>query len=76
MSSRSCDRPTLASLVRSGELQTLYAKWFMSPIPPKNVNLSFPMTQALKDALAKSERQGHLGPTVDRCITARRRGAC
>ena len=42
---------TLASLVKSGDLQNLYTKWFMSPIPPKNVNLNFPMTQALKDAL-------------------------
>ena len=49
---------TLASLVKSGELQTLYAKWFMSPIPPKNVNLNFPMTQALKDALANPSDKG------------------
>lgn len=49
---------TLASLVKSGEMQTLYAKWFMSPIPPKNVNLNFPMTQALKDALANPSDKG------------------
>jgi glutamate/aspartate transport system substrate-binding protein len=49
---------TLASLVKSGELQNLYAKWFMSPIPPKNVNLNFPMTQALKDALANPSDKG------------------
>ena len=49
---------TLASLVKSGQLQNLYAKWFMSPIPPKNVNLNFPMTQALKDALANPSDKG------------------
>ena len=49
---------TLASLVKRGELQSLYAKWFMSPIPPKNVNLDFPMTQALKDALANPSDKG------------------
>ena len=49
---------TLASLVKSGELQSLYTKWFMSPIPPKNVNLNFPMTQALKDALANPSDKG------------------
>ena len=49
---------TLASLVKSGELQNLYTKWFMSPIPPKNVNLNFPMTQALKDALANPSDKG------------------
>jgi glutamate/aspartate transport system substrate-binding protein len=49
---------TLSTLVKSGELQNLYAKWFMSPIPPKNVNLNFPMTQALKDALANPSDKG------------------
>jgi glutamate/aspartate transport system substrate-binding protein len=49
---------TLASLVKSGELQSFYTKWFMSPIPPKNVNLNFPMTQALKDALANPSDKG------------------
>lgn len=49
---------TLAALVRSGEYQKLYAKWFESPIPPKNVNLNFPMTQALKDALANPNDKG------------------
>ena len=49
---------TLGSLVKSGEFQTLYAKWFMSPIPPKNVNLNFPMTAPLKEALAHPNDKG------------------
>jgi glutamate/aspartate transport system substrate-binding protein len=49
---------TLANLVKSGEYQKLYAKWFESPIPPKNVNLNFPMTKALKDALASPNDKG------------------
>jgi glutamate/aspartate transport system substrate-binding protein len=49
---------TLANLVRTGEYQKLYAKWFESPIPPKNVNLTFPMTQALKNALANPNDKG------------------
>ncbi|WP_137921372.1 amino acid ABC transporter substrate-binding protein [Hydrogenophaga sp. 2FB] len=49
---------TLASLVKSGEYQKLYAKWFESNIPPKNVNLNFPMTQALKNALANPNDKG------------------
>ena len=43
---------TLASMVKSGEFQKLYARWFESPIPPKNINLNFPMSQPLKDAIA------------------------
>jgi len=35
-------------LMKSGELEKLYARWFMSPIPPKNANLNFPMSDALK----------------------------
>ncbi len=49
---------TLANLVRTGEYQKLYAKWFESAIPPKNVNLNFPMTQALKSALANPNDKG------------------
>jgi glutamate/aspartate transport system substrate-binding protein len=40
---------TVAGLMRSGEIDKLYAKWFMSPIPPKNVNLNFAMSDKLKD---------------------------
>ena len=39
---------TVTGLMKSGELEKLYARWFMSPIPPKNVNLNFPMSEALK----------------------------
>jgi glutamate/aspartate transport system substrate-binding protein len=27
----------------------MYTKWFMSPIPPKNINLNAPMGKDLKD---------------------------
>ena len=39
---------TVTGLMKSGELEKLYARWFMSPIPPKNANLNFPMSEALK----------------------------
>ena len=39
---------TVIGLMKSGELEKLYARWFLSPIPPKNVNLNFPMSEALK----------------------------
>ncbi len=44
---------TVAGLMKSGELDKLYARWFMSPIPPKGVNLNFPMSDQLK-ALIKA----------------------
>jgi glutamate/aspartate transport system substrate-binding protein len=27
----------------------MYAKWFTTPIPPRGVNLNFPMTEATRD---------------------------
>ncbi|WP_341676522.1 transporter substrate-binding domain-containing protein [Niveibacterium sp. SC-1] len=43
---------TVRDLAKRGEIDKLYTKWFLSPIPPKGVNLSFPMSDALKKALA------------------------
>jgi ABC-type amino acid transport substrate-binding protein len=42
---------TLASLMKSGEFEALYKKWFQSPIPPKNINLNAPMSKELRDNL-------------------------
>jgi ABC-type amino acid transport substrate-binding protein len=39
---------TLTRLMKSGEFTKLYDKWFMSPIPPKGVNLNLPMSEQLK----------------------------
>ncbi len=39
---------TLVSLMKSGEVKTIYKKWFLSPIPPKNINLNLPVSPALE----------------------------
>lgn len=39
-------------MMKSGEINKLYTKWFLSPIPPKNISLNFPMSDALKNAIA------------------------
>lgn len=36
----------------SGEINKIYDKWFLQPVPPKNVNLSFPMSNELKALIA------------------------
>jgi glutamate/aspartate transport system substrate-binding protein len=41
----------IAAMMKSGEFETLYKKWFQSPIPPKGINLNAPMSQELKDNL-------------------------
>ena len=39
---------TITRLMKSGEFARMYTKWFMSPIPPKGVNLNLPMSEPLK----------------------------
>ncbi|KZE28893.1 L-glutamate-binding protein /L-aspartate-binding protein [Crenobacter luteus] len=38
----------IRALYKSGEINKIYAKWFQSPVPPKNVNLNFPMSPEFK----------------------------
>jgi glutamate/aspartate transport system substrate-binding protein len=44
---------TVGALMKSGEIDKLYQKWFLSPIPPKQVNLNFPMSDQLKELIKK-----------------------
>jgi len=41
---------TIAGLAKSGELAKLYDKWFTQAIPPKNIKLGMPASDANKDA--------------------------
>ena len=36
------------AMMASGEIDRLYTKWFLSPIPPKMISLNFPMSDLLK----------------------------
>lgn len=38
---------------KSGEINKIYSKWFMNPIPPKGLNLNFPMSDEFKELVAK-----------------------
>ncbi len=49
---------TLIDSMKSGEAEKLYSKWFMNPIPPRGVNLNFPMSEALKNAFANPTDKG------------------
>ncbi|MBP2279307.1 glutamate/aspartate transport system substrate-binding protein [Psychrobacter sp. PL19] len=42
----------LANVFSSGEINAIYDKWFLNPIPPKNVNLNFEMSDNLKALIA------------------------
>jgi glutamate/aspartate transport system substrate-binding protein len=49
---------TTASLYKSGQIEALYRKWFLSPIPPKGVNLDVPMSAELKKVFANPTDSG------------------
>jgi glutamate/aspartate transport system substrate-binding protein len=49
---------TLIGMMKSGEMEKLYNKWFMSPIPPNNVNLQIPMSEMLRELLRNPSDAG------------------
>src|SRR3954468_19167922 len=38
----------IRAMIKSGDMDKLYAKWFMQPIPPKNTSVNLPMGEVLK----------------------------
>uniref|UniRef100_UPI0035A073C2 glutamate/aspartate ABC transporter substrate-binding protein n=1 Tax=Neisseria dentiae TaxID=194197 RepID=UPI0035A073C2 len=43
---------TLSEVFKSGEVNKMYAQWFEQPIPPKNVNMEFPMSDKMKEIIS------------------------
>ncbi|WP_274571165.1 glutamate/aspartate ABC transporter substrate-binding protein [Neisseria leonii] len=43
---------TLNQVFASDEINKMYNQWFEQPIPPKNVNMAFPMSDKMKEILA------------------------
>lgn len=48
----------VGAVMKSGEINKIYAKWFTSPIPPRKVNLNFQMTPPIKEAFANPNDRG------------------
>jgi len=48
----------MVSLYKSGEINKIYAKWFLSPVPPKGINLNVPMSEVFKHVVAKPTDSG------------------
>ena len=38
----------IAKTMASGEAEAIYNKWFLAAIPPKNIKLGFPLSDAMK----------------------------
>ena len=43
---------------KNGQMAALYKKWFLSPIPPKNINLNMPMSTSYKKLQASPNDTG------------------
>ena len=48
----------IVKLMKSGEINDIYAKWFTKPVPPNNVNLNYLMPSAVKDAFKNPNNKG------------------
>ncbi len=48
----------LSAIYRSGEINKIYAKWFLNPIPPNGISLNVPMSAALKRVIEKPTDNG------------------
>lgn len=48
----------VSSMMKSGEMDLLYKKWFMSPIPPKGININYPMNAETKEAFSNPSSKG------------------
>jgi glutamate/aspartate transport system substrate-binding protein len=48
----------LSAIYRSGDINKIYAKWFLHPIPPNGISLNIPMSASLKRAIEKPTDSG------------------
>ncbi len=49
---------TIGGIMKSGEIEKIYAKWFLSPVPPKGFNMNFPMTPPIIEAYKNPNDKG------------------
>jgi glutamate/aspartate transport system substrate-binding protein len=47
-----------AETYKSGAINAIYEKWFLKPVPPRNINLNVPMSDQLKKVLANPTDSG------------------
>jgi glutamate/aspartate transport system substrate-binding protein len=48
----------VTAIYKRGEINKIYTKWFESKIPPKGINLGFPMSDGLKAAIKSPNNTG------------------
>ncbi|MFC5429903.1 glutamate/aspartate ABC transporter substrate-binding protein [Paraburkholderia denitrificans] len=48
---------TMTSIMKSGEIDAMYTRWFEKPVPPKGINFAFPMSTQLRALFAAPNDQ-------------------
>jgi glutamate/aspartate transport system substrate-binding protein len=48
----------MTNLYKSGQINPIYEKWFLKPIPPKGINLNIPMSDQFKKVVANPTDSG------------------
>ena len=49
---------SIGAVMKSGEIDKIYAKWFTSAIPPKGINMNFPVTPQIREAFKNPNDKG------------------
>lgn len=48
----------VTGMMKSGEMDKLYQRWFMSPIPPKGATINYPLNAETRDAFTNPTSKG------------------
>ncbi len=48
----------MSNILKSGQINAIYDKWFLKPVPPKGINLNVPMSAQFKAVIAKPTDSG------------------
>ena len=48
----------VVGMMKSGEMEKLYNRWFMAPIPPRGININYPLNAETRDAFANPSSKG------------------
>jgi len=48
----------MTAIYKGGEINAIYEKWFLKPIPPRGINLNLPMSAAFKKVVANPTDSG------------------
>jgi len=48
----------MTQVMKSGQINAIYGKWFLKPVPPKGINLNVPMSAQFKKVVANPTSSG------------------